>query len=659
MRNYHRTELRSLFDSTASFFLSQVLFRTEIHLSVTEIVNRGAEYIALSDALADVLESTLRTIRDPSLLGVDGSFDAASIVGFAVFNRLDGRPAMSELLGACEMLHIAIARRLLRFIGSTEAISWFLFTRALVWESLQEPPDWEAARAVGLRAYNLARKLDLPGLAQAAARTIAQIVHEHFGGREEALQIAHALAGEIGWSPTQEDGVAAILFRDSDFSGALDIWRRILPNWQAQSEFDVQRGLSCRDAAIAAAHLDKWDETADWLAMARNRLNSGSDAVFEAALLIDEGYARWKFGDNAAAVARLTEGLQSIERLLSDDRDERAYTLRKRAGHTMMWMAGVTNGSPPEAFSAPPPACCSSLEPFSGSRVRSTPHDMMWAHLLEFEMAAELGDSLLQTHETQLAKSPYGLVRMVIAILRIRHRLKYLALDDLVEIAVGLAEAMEICRRYYKEGGLDGGEPLPTDTIMPTSKDLAPDTIFFVLGSGVLVLAARGADFAEPIGRWRENAAQCGFLSELGGWLDLAEGLFATHIVSVQATLRDVSLEWSSRILATISNAIDDTVGPEELLNDHVIWAKYLPPFKPFLPIQDVERLVIRGWLGLCERPFLLRTPLTTVPELRKACASSAVGWRKIGEVLAAAEHAIPATVPNWMRQTIRTLIGD
>jgi hypothetical protein len=75
-----------------------------------------------------------------------------------------------------------------------------------------------------------------------------------------------------------------------------------------------------------------------------------------------------------------------------------------------------------------------------------------------------------------------------------------------------------------------------------------------------------------------------------------------------------------------------------------------------FCPIDDIERIVTSGWLRLCERPFLLRAPILSVPELKQACASAAHGWRKVGEILSVGLQAVPAAVPESMRETIRHL---
>jgi hypothetical protein len=155
------------------------------------------------------------------------------------------------------------------------------------------------------------------------------------------LRVTEQLAGEIGWSAAQEDGRAAIFLRDGQFAKVLEIWRRLLPRWQPQSEFDLQAQFSCRDAAIAAARLGEWAEAADWLGDARKRTRRGENLLYEAALLIDEGYARWKAGDSPAALSLLADGVAAIELLPADDTDERAYVLSEEG-----WSYGYVDCCP-------------------------------------------------------------------------------------------------------------------------------------------------------------------------------------------------------------------------------------------------------------------------------------------------------------------------
>jgi hypothetical protein len=617
----------------------------------------GNEYLTLSDSLSDLLGSGFRNISEHALQGPDGSFDAASMVGFTLANRINDRPHISELVDACEPLPATTVRRLLWFIRGTDAVGSLMFSRAIGWEHQQARPDWVAMRDLLLRAYGKARQWELPGLAQSAAYKAAQIIDEHLDGRDEALRVADQLAAEIGWSVAQEDGRAAIFLRDSQYGKALEIWRRILPGWQPQSEFDLQAQFSCREAAVAAERLGEWTEAADWLADGRTRTGKGNNPLYEAALLIDEGYARWKAADSAAALSRLADGVAAIELLPPDEADERAYALRKRAGHTLMWITAVTDHTPTEPFSEPLPAFCSSLNPPSGPRDPSTPHDIMWAHLVQFELAADLGDKIFRQHENELVASSYGLVRVSFGFTRVRHRLKLALLDDLVEVAVALAEATEIYRRYYRDGGLGRGDPLPADISMAAPSQLSTDLILTVLVGGMFALAARGAVTAQLIGRWCASAKQLGLASTVTDLLGLVESLFVTQTIHAEVVMRDTSLRWEGQLLGSLRVATDETTRPAELFTAHVCWVNTVRNLGTSLfPIEDIERIVIAGWLRLCQRPFLLRVPAFSVPELKRACASTSRGWRKIGEILTAGLQAVPATVPETMRETIRRL---
>jgi hypothetical protein len=430
-----------------------------------------------------------------------------------------------------------------------------------------------------------------------------------------------------------------------------------LPTWHAESEFDVQQTFSCRDAAIAAERTDQWSEAAGWLVMARDRGDWRSNPVYDAALLIDEGYARWMAGDGPTALMRLNEGLQAIDRLPPDDESEQAYLLRKRACLTIMWMGGTAGGASLSGFSAPPPACCSSLNPYSGPKIPSTPSDIIWAQLLDFEHAARLGDGLLRAHTARLAKSPYGLVRVQIGMLRLRDCLRALAIADLVQLIGELAEALELDRQFYKEGGHGDVDPLPVDIPLPNRASLPRRNVLAAMTSGVFAVAARGEITDQVIDAWRAGAAEAQLSATLDPWLDSMRRLFVTHESDPLSVLRDASQDdW---LLASVCAAIDQSSRPAELLRVHAGWAMHLPALQQScFPVDDVERLVTEGWRRLSTTgAFLLRSPGTTVPELERAFASKSTGWRKIGEVLIAAADATPGATPEYLLRAIRELV--
>ncbi|WP_426420305.1 hypothetical protein [Bradyrhizobium genosp. A] len=637
-------------------FLGQVLLRSEVNLPIARLVSMGLEYIRLSDELNDVLAEVHTAEFDQAMTGPDGTPDLATVGGSALVPHLTNRLNLVELLEACEPVPDD-ARRLLWFIGGRESIAQHIFDRVWLAEVKLAVPDWLACREVLERAYALGRRCALPGLTQGAARAIARLVDENLNDPEQALRLADKMAGEIGRSPGQEDALATILMRKGDPADALAIWQELLPRWTPQDEFDLQQTFSHRLAAIAAARLGKWTESADWLRSARALADEVNQATYCAGLLVDEGFARWMGGDNGGALECLTRGLTAIDWLPPDDADEGAYLLRKRAGHTMMWMAGTAAGTAPTEFSEPPPACCSSLEPVKQASAPSTPSDAMWTHVLQFEFAAKLGDEQFRAHEGQLKSSRYGIMRFAVDRLRLHRRLSDLAFEDFVEVVGDYTDSFAFCRQYYKEGGLDPADPLPTDATAPDRGQSDSEVVLSMMLNAIIALTARAALTQKEIDRWETGAANAGLSDIVAPWLAFVTALFIDNTMDAQVAMRDQSLPWAWQAAASIRLAIDNATRPAELLAVHQYWTSVLPNAGTGLyALDEIERLVTGAWRRLAEQGFLLRAPAVTAPALLQACASPSGGWRKIGEVLCAACDAVPAAVPNEFRERFRQI---
>jgi len=640
---------------TRHHFLVQIL-RIDIDLPIEQVLATAFEFVRLSDELGDVLAGFKNV--DKILTNPAGAPDLAGLAGFSLMTHLTDRASLTTLLDACESAEPELVRRLLWFIGGTESTAHLVGNRIWLAELNQPNPDWSACRGAFQRAYELGRRLDLRGLAQGAARAIARVTTENLKDPVEALRLADQMIAEIGSSPGLEDGRASILLDRQDNAGALAIWRKLLPNWKPRDEFDLEQTYSYRRAAIAAARLAEWKEAADWLHGAWELAKDNDNVIYSAALLIDEGYAWWKAGDNDRTLQCLAEGMAAISKLPPDDTDERAYLLRKRAGYTLQWMAHTAEGLPRMEDSTPPAfAVCSGMEPVAEARLPSTPEDAMWVHLLEFEFFANRGDRQFLEHEARLNASRYGLVRFSFDRLRMRHRLRKLAFHDLVEVVGHYAESLALCRRYYYEGGLQVSEPLPADATASSVPDM--DTEFVLVGmlNAIFALGARGSVTRELIERWRAAAALAGPSPVLESWLDFVEALFVDPALDARTEMRDASRRWPFQGAASVRYSLDDAPSPAGLLTAHDYWTNVLPrsDCQAFV-LPDIELLATRAWLSMCDHPLLLRAPTTTVPALRQACLSPSTGWRKIGEVLMAACNAVPERVPPDMQARFQKL---
>jgi len=286
------------------------------------------------------------------------------------------------------------------------------------------------------------------------------------------------------------------------------------------------------------------------------------------------------------------------------------------------------------------------------------PSDAMWAHLLEFEFVAKLGDKQFRRHEARLKGSRYGLVRFAFDQLRLQHRLRCVALDDFVEVVGDWIDSFALCRRYYyKENCLGPTDPLPVNAATPDRQEVDGELVLSMMVNDVFALAARGALTKDVIERLTVSATSAGLSAILEPWLVFVSGLFIDSTINAEVAVRDTSRAWPYQAAASIRVATDGATRPAELLTIHGYWAVVLPQAgRGLLVLADIEKLVTNAWLRLSENSFLLRASAVTLPVLREACAGASTGWRKIGEVLTAACDAVPPPVPVEIRERFRKL---
>jgi len=638
------------------FFLASVVLRTETKLPMSRFLDVGFEFLALSDRFAAELAEASSPDFDKLMEGPEGRPDKAGVFGFNLATRIRIRADLEALLDACEGRDVVQLRRLFWFMGARETTGGLSMDRVWLAEHSLPAPDWPACRAVFARTLAAAKRIGLPGLAHAAAREIVRIEAENLNDAASALRSADAYGADLGWSPGLENEKATVLSNAGRPAEALEIWRRLLQGWRPRDKFDLQITYSCRLAAIAAGEVGAWAEAADWLRQARE-VAEDDQAAYRSGLLIDEGFALWKANDNPAALDRLTQGCIAVDGLPSDAEDRKAFMVRKRAGHTLMWIAAQMSGRTPEGFSEPRPAECSNLDIIEHPDLRSTPSAGLWLHLAQFEVEAGLGDAVFRRCESELTTTPYMPFRMAFGTVRIRQRLNTLALDDLVEVAADWAEGLELGRTYHRLGGLDGAEPLPADTPEFDRSQLNSELILTVMVNAVFALAARRPIVAEDIHTWRQGAARAGVETQLAPWLDFTAKVLVDRSINGARVMRSAGMNWAWGLVATLQVAIDPMVSPTELMTVHGYWINTFQQVRALLfVLADVEALVSRTWLHIAEQAFRLRKPTVTVPALKAACSSALAPWPKIGGILLAAADAMPTSVPPEMIATFRRL---
>lgn len=638
-------------------FLNDIVLQGLKH-TMDENVALCSQYIGLADQMADTLASTEAEGPTDPYMGSEKRRDYASIVGWALAARIADAEDLHSAVHALDAIPTDHARRMLLAFGNDESMSRTLLDQVWLVEHQREAPDWERFRALLQSVCSLARRLDVLGLACAAGKLIVRVTDEDLDEPDRALSLADELATEIGEFPALVDARARVLSHRGEDHDALALWTKALPAWQTDAD-DFAPSFAHRDAALSAARLGQWDEAARFFSEGAKRASSSEQDAFRAGMLVDAGFAYWKAGDNVAAVESFAAGVGILDQLRDGAAAEPVRSVQRRASHTLMWVSVIAEGRSPGQFVEPPAAFCSNLEPLAEPIPSLPPLDFVIEHLLHFELSATAGDTCWRQYDTRLRNSPYVVILVSHSELNVRRCLATLDMIGLMSAAIDLAENLEFARHHLAEER-GAAEPLPPKERAEFTYQQA-EMVKGQLFLGVHALAARGTLDRVPVAEWRETASARGVEASLATFLDTSADLFRSTRGSAWAFFgQPPSGQWWCRGLAALALSVADDTQPLQMIWCHGDLVSYLVQTLPPLGIplrniiaKDLELIVTQAWRRLAGRPFLLRSPMATVPAIESAIDSPTIGWNKARAVLRAALQGVSLPSDNPARIAI------
>ena len=160
----------------------------------------------------------------------------------------------------------------------------------------------------------------------------------------------------------------------------------------------------------------------------------------------------WSTPDLHSGKARTTKrpcrvfaAVELMDRMEDRAKIEPVRSLRRRAGHTLMWVSAATDGRLPAQFSEPPAAFCSNLRSSAEPVPSLAPFDFMLENLVRFEQLATNSNKSRDRYRIRLRGSAYGAVRVTHAELSVRRYLARSAIDELLSAAVDQIESLNSC----------------------------------------------------------------------------------------------------------------------------------------------------------------------------------------------------------------------
>ena len=567
-------------------------------------------------------------------------------------------PNLSDLIDALDGMQPPNRALLLADFENYSIYSRILIDRVWMDEEDLENSDWTRCLQVYDKVIEKTIAWGYLHIAEAAARGKA-IIHEEFlQDPDTAHKVLQDIITKVGISPVIEDAQATVYFHHKHYQEALEIYERILLEWNPPPEkLDLGPSFGCRHAAICAAHLGDWKKAATFFEDGAERAQGiGRDEVY-IGLYADAGFAHFKAGNMLDSMKLWILALQEFEMLPQDNTNVKYVTLKKRLTHAIGWIERHESANLPIKFVEPPPGFCS--DPETNEEVLTLPDITMgysWLHLSRFEYKFGLGSATLQQalHITDL--DAYPALRFFLFLLQSQHDFRNQTLDELPQLMYQMADAHASMLKHTERGKEIGEKGFYTVSIAELSNFASVDIIIDMLVAALLVQLSTKRDTNEILAIWRANSSGLPIEQNMIIALDLIESILSKDERNALTVIKTQKNKYEERLVAALKIVHNTETDPKNLFYAHTLittsligktWEEHV--------VTDLSELLSKQWLKKIKFQAILETPRITVPQIEQACNSSEKGKKKIGQILLAAHQAVSLQAPSDILQQFRS----
>jgi len=625
-------------------YLSKLLLEVDFPIPAERVVSHTLEVWRLME-LANREGVGIAAGMSPMYPGADRSA-FSDLLTVALIPRVRRVEDLRSLISGIDALGAEDRGRVLSGFLTDDGDLRVLFNGP--WVSMRRPPASEYSEYAQALADALSagRRWQHRPWIRASARALSAILDEMLDRPVEARRVVMEALEEAGPSPSLEDQIAAIAFNRKEYDAALAIWERVLPGWDADRRLhDMQPVFSTRCAAIAAAHLGRWDVAAALFGRAVERSATLGMRPWSVGLKGDRGYALWRNGNRREAVSSFREAVEALEKLPNTPESFAEYAVQKLVGHVLATLA-----IPDASMTPPVPGMCSQLDPHEGIK-ELPPTPTIYAWFLIARLAGEAGDDAVAAWcMAKIRNAPFAFLRAMAARAALLRCLRSTDLERSVTLAINTALEME---RSMKRQDLPPHEPDPPSLTATLTEGTMTAYVRPALWASIVQATRLGVRVADLVAVWQSQADPAA--AEVSAELQLCETRSRMEVGELSAILKSGTESREKRVLAAVL-----LLSHEDSLVENMLYAQVTV----FDTARDSEILreasgdsfdavVRRGWLRFCDRPFVLRAPQLYVGAIREACQTSVVGWSTAAKIILAAAPATRLNIPEGMRRRL------
>ena len=371
----------------------EALRYNQVLLPAKQMVDYLKEVIEITNSDEEIQEihgNFMEQLREHK---TDKSNFFSILFGFIYARRPIYAPFLNDLIDTLDELEPRIRKLLLADFEDDTIDSRILIDGVWLSEANLENPDWTRCLQVYDKVIERTLAWGYPHIAAASARGKATIHDEYLQAPDTAHKVLQDIISKVGALPVIEEAQAGIHLHQKRYKEALNIYERILPNWNPPSgQLDVMPPEGCRRAAICAAHLNDWEKAANFFEDGAKRTQKVEKIERHIGFYADAGFAHFKAGNMLDSIKLLNLALQKFEALPQDKTNLKYFTLKKRLGHTIGWLEWRESGNYDLEFEEPPIGFCSNPE--TDERfldLPDSPIEHAWLHLAKLSTNLRMG----------------------------------------------------------------------------------------------------------------------------------------------------------------------------------------------------------------------------------------------------------------------------
>jgi tetratricopeptide (TPR) repeat protein len=520
-------------------------------------------------------------------------------------------------------------------------------------ESKRENPDWpshaDAYRAMAVQA----QRWGYDGLAMRCYIARGVILEEYLDDPTAGLQALDEAKSLLGDSAELARARAKILYRRKDHEGALNLLREAADRTALNDP--VARTYMLREAGICAAEIGQWAEARQWFEAAREAAGAATSAsmkLIAVGLRADEAIAAYKAGNAQAALRGLDATLDEIGPI--DPSSSIAAGYRHRViRHSILWLFGQATGEDVGVDEVPTvmlPGICSNPEPTDLSDMPLGSADCARYLLAQAEISfgssagieaslrAHLGGRAIPNMELMLRGT-----RMEYCVRRFDAKGLIANLPSWIDGRVYLDTHREVvrqsnpCNPAYGEVDPATPDQLRGELAIATAADLL---LAFCIMTAV-----------------QQQPAALVALCDLSA--EIQPGYAGKEVLALMASGDGNDEELPAFVAVQVHKiAHHPDLTPDEVFVAgvrFVQWAKRSNFQKVLAPA--IEKWARARWANIIEEQrFNLRNPVTSVPPIGDALASTETRLKFLGRLLVAAQPAMRTKFDQGFREFLLSL---